>query len=323
MDKKLKITIVIPEGNLIVSSVAGAYKIFKAAIDSTHKNVDLLIAGNPQHEKYLDDYFSIVPKIHWCNVETPDLIIIPAMLDEIDSVIVKNKDLIEWLKVNYNKGVSIASLCTGSFLLAEAGLLDQKKCTTHWAYSSEFNDRYSKVNFKNNKIITEDERIFTSGGAYSFLNLIIYLVERYFNKDVARKLINIFQIDYLRESQDRFVIFETQKRHNNSNIIAAQNFIEENYDKTIVVKDIAKIAKLGERTLVRYFKKLTGSTPKQYQNRIKIEVAKDLLQNTNKQISEIQYKVGYADSNFFRQTFLKHTGMTPKQYKKYLSKEVA
>ena len=323
MDKKLKITIVIPEGNLIVSSVAGAYKIFKAAIDSTHKNVDLLIAGNPQHEKYLDDYFSIVPKIHWRNVETPDLIIIPAMLAEIENVISKNIELIEWLKVNYSKGVSIASLCTGSFLLAEAGLLDQKKCTTHWAYSSEFNNRYSKVNFKNNKIITEDERIFTSGGAYSFLNLIIYLVERYFNKDVARKLINIFQIDYLRESQDRFVIFETQKRHNNSNIIAAQNFIEENYDKTIVVKDIAKIAKLGERTLVRYFKKLTGSTPKQYQNRIKIEVAKDLLQNTNKQISEIQYKVGYADSNFFRQTFLKHTGMTPKQYKKYLSKEVA
>ena len=316
MDKMKKIVIVIPEGNLIVSSVAGTYKLFKAAITHSGKNVELVIAGEQKPQGYLDDYFLIQPSTHWSNIDQTDLIVIPALIDNMNTVVQNNHSLINWLVQQYEKKAILASLCTGSFLLAEAGLLHQKKCTTHWAYSKTFNERYPNVRFQKNNIITEDERIFTSGGAYSFLNLIIYLIERYFTKDIARYLINIFQIDYIRQSQDRFVIFDTQKRHGDQQIISVQNFIEQNYASPIDNEGLAKIAQLGTRTMIRRFKKHTGNTPKQYQQRVRMEAAKDLLITTNKQISEIQYEVGYQDPKFFRAAFSKNTGMLPIAYRR-------
>ncbi len=316
----MKIVIVIPNGELVLSSISGSYKLFKAAI-SENNNGDhqLIIAGHKKPTKLLDGLFYVRPEIHWREIEKCDLIIVPAIKQEIEEALTANSDLMNWLCEQYTKGAHVASLCTGSFLLAEAGLLDGKRCTTHWLYSSLFNSRYENKKFSKNNIITEDQRIYTSGGAYSFLNLIVYLIEVFFDKETSLYIAGIFEVDYGRSNQDQFIVFNSQKSHLDDNIKRAQDFLETNYDKKISNHELADVAMLGERTMVRRFKELTGNTPNEYLQRVRTEAAKELLTNTDHQISQIQYAVGYNDSKTFREIFFRHSGCTPMEYRKKYS----
>ncbi|XOV94354.1 MAG: GlxA family transcriptional regulator [Bacteroidota bacterium] len=316
MDKPDKIVIVVPKGELVVSSMAGSYKLFKSAIEVTDSQVDLLIAGTKKSHSFLDGFFSVTPSIHWNNISKADLIIVPAVKEDIEGALKNNQQLMNWLVSQYKQGAHIASLCTGSFILAEAGLLKSRRCTTHWLFTDQFTKTYRDTNFSKNNIITEDERIYTSGGAYSFLNLIVYLIERFFGKEAALQIISIYQVDKNRSSQDPFVIFNTQKIHHDDDIQKVQDFIESNYERKMMNQELASIAKLGAKTLVRRFKSLTGNTPNEYLQRVRTEAAKDLLVSTQKHISEIQYRVGYSDPKTFRDIFHRYTGLTPMAYRK-------
>ncbi len=319
MAKPIHMVIAIPKGDIVVTSVTGTFKILSTAIGWSTKEVELLIAGTQKRNSYQDGLFQINTSRALKTIEKADLIIVPAVEGHMDTVLGENRTLVKWLHEQYQKGATVASLCTGSFLLGAAGLLHSKRCTTHWLYAEDFQKRFPESIFCKNSIITEEHRILTSGGAFSFLNLIVYLVEIYFGKSIARDIINIYQVDQYRTSQAPFVKFESQKQHQDVPILKVQHFIEVNYDQSISNARLASIGQMSIRSMMRRFKAATGNTPIEYLQRVRIEKAKSLLSETDLMISQIQHKVGYNDPKSFREVFGRYTGSLPTSFRKKFS----
>lgn len=322
MAKTIKMVIVIPKGDIVVTSVTGTYKIFQAAADLSGQEIKLIIGGLQRRNGYHDGLFQINPSESINSISETDLIIIPAVEGNLDSVLAENRKLVKWIQDQYRLGATLASLCTGSFLLGAAGLLTGRRCTTHWLYSEDFQRMFPDSIFCKNSIITEDDRIFTSGGAFSFLNLVVYLVEIYFGKGIAREIINIYQVDQYRTSQAPFVKFESQKHHQDASILRVQQFIESHYNDSISNNILASVAQLSIRSMMRRFKSATGNTPIEYLQRVRIEKAKNLLTETSLMVSEIQHRVGYNDPKSFREVFGRYTGTLPTNFRKKYSPSI-
>jgi len=314
-----KIVIALPNADVVVSSVSGTYKIFSSVIEKTGKGTELILAGNKKHYPVFGKLFTLHPQAKFEDIIQADLIVVPAIQSNINQAIHENKVLCDWLATQYKKGAFIASLCSGAFLLGEAGLLTNRRCTTHWLHTEHFRDLFPNAKHLKHNIITEDQRVFTNGGAFAFLNLIIYLIERFYGKEAAQWAIGVFQVDYYRESQNKFVLFNTQKNHSNGAILTAQGYIEQHYMKKVTNSELAHHCSLGERTLVRQFKQSCGNTPNEYLQRVRIEKAKELLANSNLSISSVQYDVGYNDPKTFRNIFMRYTDLTPGAYRKRFS----
>ncbi len=249
------------------------------------------------------------------DVHKTDLVIIPAVDGDLGEAIENNKDFAPWIVAQYGKGAEIASLCVGAFILASTGLVTGKKCATHWVAENQFRQMFPEVNLVTEKIITEENGIYSSGGAFSYLNLILHLVEKYTGREMAMLLTKIFAIEIERDNQSRFVMFNGQKDHDDDDIRAAQEFIEKNYTEKLTVDQLASTFALGRRSLERRFKKATANTVIEYIQRVKIEAAKKDLETSRKTINEIMYEVGYNDTKAFRTTFKKVTGLSPLEYK--------
>ena len=256
------------------------------------------------------------------DVKHTDLIIIPAFDGEIPNALELNKEFIPWLVKQYHNGAEIASLCMGAFILASTGLLAGKKCATHWGAANDFRKMFPDVNLVEDKIITDENGIYSSGGAFSYLNLILYLIEKYAGKEVAILCSKSFQIDYQRHSQSPFAIFRGQKEHEDEAIKKAQEFIENNVSEKISVDQLASMFALGRRNLERRFKKATSNTVVEYVQRVKIEAAKMNLESLRENVNEIMYNVGYTDPKAFRTTFKKITGLSPVQYRAKFNRAV-
>ncbi|MBK7105106.1 MAG: helix-turn-helix domain-containing protein [Ignavibacteriae bacterium] len=244
-----------------------------------------------------------------------NLIIVPAISGNILNAIEVNKKFIPFILDQYNGGAEIASLCIGAFLLASTGLLDEKQCSTHWLFANQFREMFPNVKFAEDKIITDQNGIYTSGGATSYWNLLLYLIEKYTSKEMAIMASKFFLLDTEKTSQLPFRIFKGQKEHKDGLILSAQNYIEENYNEKITVDELAERFNLGRRTFERRFKAATKNTIIEYIQRVKIEAAKVDLEKGRKTVSEIMYDVGYTDSKSFRDVFKKFAGMSPVDYK--------
>jgi len=232
-----------------------------------------------------------------------------------------NAGLIDWIEKQYKHGAEIASICTGAFLLASSGLLDGKNCSTHWAVADNFRAMFPKVNLQTDKLITDENGIYTNGGAYSFLNLVIYLVEKYYDRQTAIFCSKVFQIEIDRQSQSAFTIFTGQKLHGDEMVKKAQAYIESKVDEKISVEDLSSRFAVGRRNFDRRFIKATGNTPVEYSQRVKIESAKKAFETSRKTINEVMYEVGYSDVKAFREVFRKITGMSPLEYRGKYNKE--
>jgi transcriptional regulator GlxA family with amidase domain len=160
------------------------------------------------------------------DVDKTDLVIIPALDGEIYKVLAQNRDFIPWIIRHYQAGAEVASLCVGAFLLAATGLINGRQCATHWMVAHEFRQLFPEVNLVADKIITDEQGIYSSGGAFSYLNLILYLIEKYAGRDIAVFMSKAFQIDIERNSQSPFMMFKGQKDHEDEPIKKAQEFIE-------------------------------------------------------------------------------------------------
>jgi len=256
------------------------------------------------------------------DIERTDLIIIPAMYGDLRRAVGLNQDFIPWIIKQYKSGAEVASLCLGAFLLASTGLLEGKKCATHWLAVNEFRKMFPDVNLVEDKIITDENGIYSSGGAYSSLNLILYLVEKYAGREIAVFCSKAFQIDIQRDSQSPFMIFIGQKEHEDEPIRKAQEFIENNFQNKITVDQLASMLALSRRNLERRFKKATSNTLVEYMQRVKIEAAKKNLETGRKNINEVMYEVGYTDTKAFRTTFKRITGVSPVQYRNKYNREI-
>lgn len=256
------------------------------------------------------------------DVSKADLVIIPALSGDMKKAVDANKVLMPWIIDQYQKGAEVASLCVGAFLLASTGLLNGKKCSTHWLFANEFRAMFPDVELTDGSIITEEQRIYSSGGANSYWNLLLYLVEKYTSRETAILASKYFAIDIDRSSQSFFMMFNGQKDHEDEAIRIAQDFIEKNYADKITVDQLAATVSIGRRSFERRFKKATNNSIAEYIQRVKVEAAKRRFENSRKNINEVMYDVGYTDTKAFRSIFKKITGLTPIEYRNKYNKQV-
>lgn len=314
------ISLLIPEGDSSLSNLEATYKMFSMTNKSLEQigkqplfNIQLV--GINLKARLSNGIFSVTPDITIAEVEQTDLIIIPAIHGEYRQVIEANREFVPWIMAQFNKGAEVASLCIGAFLLASTGLLDGKKCATHWLAAKEFRELFPDVELIDDKIITDEHGIYTSGGAYSSLNLNLYLLEKYAGREMAVLSSKIFEIDISRNNQLPFIIFKGQKDHEDEAIKKAQELIEESYREKLTIDDLCEKIHLGRRTLERRFKKATSNSVTEYIQRVKIEATKRQLESSPKSVGEIMYDVGYSDVKSFRTVFKKITGLTPVDYR--------
>ena len=245
------------------------------------------------------------------DVKKTDLIFIPAISGDMETALELNKGMVPWIVDQYNNGAELASLCVGAFLLASTGLVDGKKCSTDWNMANQFRSMFPEVELVDGSIITEEQGIYSSGGANSYWNLLLYLVEKYTDRDTAILASKYFAVDIDRNSQSSFMMFQGQKEHADAEIITAQEFIESNYHERVTVDFLAGMVAVGRRSFERRFKKATNNTVVEYMQRVKIEAAKRKFESSLKNINQVMFDVGYTDTKAFRTVFKKITGLTP------------
>ncbi|MEO6405505.1 MAG: helix-turn-helix domain-containing protein [Ferruginibacter sp.] len=320
------LTILVPDGDNNLSSITGTYEIFKKANEywkaqGKKELFTIQLAGISKQVEYSEGLFTVKPHTNISGITKTNLIIIPSLNHNYQKSVKGNKQLIDWIAQQYKGGAEIATICTGAFLLASSGLLDGKSCSTHWSVTDNFRSMFPKVNLQTDKLITDENGIYTNGGAYSFLNLVIYLIEKYYDRQTAIFCSKVFQIEMERNSQSAFTIFTGQKSHGDEMVIKAQAYIESKLHEKISVDHMSIRFAVGRRNFDRRFIKATGNTPVEYSQRVKIESAKKAIETSRKTINEIMYEVGYSDVKAFREVFRKITGMSPLEYRHKYNRE--
>ncbi|HEY0741047.1 MAG TPA: helix-turn-helix domain-containing protein [Chryseosolibacter sp.] len=320
------LTILVPDGQGNLSSIVGAFKIFSRAnsywMTTGRKELfTIQLAGISKKVDFYDGLFSVKPHVHFSDIKKTNLIIIPSLNHNYEKAIKGKKALVEWIARQYKNGAEVASICTGAFLLASAGLLDGRTCSTHWAAADNFRAMFPEVRLEPDKMITDEKGIYTNGGAYSFLNLMIYLVEKFFDRSAAIYCSKVFQIEIDRQSQSPFTIFTGQKLHSDEMVKQAQAYIESKLHEKVSVENLSSRFFVGRRNFDRRFIKATGNTPIEYAQRVKVEAAKKAFETSRKSINEVMYDVGYSDVKAFRTVFRKITGMSPLEYRSRYNKE--
>jgi transcriptional regulator GlxA family with amidase domain len=321
-----QITIIVPNGDNNISSITGAYEILNKAntywkANGKNELYTIQLAGVSKEVTFNNGLFTVKPNASLADIDKTHLIIVPSLNHNYIDALKGNHEIIHWIKKQYNLGAEIATICTGAFILAASGLLNGKNCSTHWSVSDNFRDMYPNINLQTDKLITDENGIYTNGGDYSFLNLMIYLVEKYYDRQTAIYCSKVFQIEMDRISQSQFVIFNGQKLHDDEMVQQAQTYIENNIDKKISIEQLSSKFAIGRRNFDRRFIKATGNTPLEYAQRVKIETAKKAFETNRKTITEVMFEVGYSDLKAFREVFRKITGISPLEYKAKYYKE--
>lgn len=314
------VSILIPKGHFSLVNVEGTLQILNWVNECVERLgrkpiFDLHLVGVSRSITQSIGLFTINPDSLIKDVKKTDLIVLPAIHGDLRKNLDLNAELIPWIITQYKEGAEVVSLCIGSFFLASTGLLNGRQCATHWAFANEFRNLFPDVMLMDDRIITEADGIYTSGGAYSFTNLLIYLIEKYAGREVAILTAKAFMIDIDRNSQSPFIMFAGQKAHKDKPVLNAQTYIEQNYNGKITVDLLCDKFGVGRRTFERRFKKATSNTVVEYIQRVKIEAAKKELEHGRKTVSEVMYDVGYADTKAFRDIFKKFVGMSPVDYK--------
>jgi transcriptional regulator GlxA family with amidase domain len=319
------IAILVPE-TAVVEAVADPRYAFTAVNEFLKSSGEqpmfhVQLVGLTSEVRVTEGLFSIHTDAVLSTARKPDLIIIPALSGDLERALQLNKDFLPWIVQYYKQGTEVASLCLGAFLLAETGLLNGKTCSTHWLFANEFRSRYPEVELLDNKIVTEQTGLYTSGGATSYWNLLLYLIEKYTTRSLAVLTAKFFVLDIDRTSQSPFHIFKGQKVHNDPEIVKVQDYIESNYQDKITVGELCRKFGIARRTFERRFKKATHNTVLEYWQRVKIEAAKRQLEMSRKTVGEVMYEVGYNDTKAFRDIFRKVTSMSPVDYRNKYNKE--
>lgn len=320
------VSILVPE-SAVLAAIDDPRHVF-AQVNGFYKQAgkpaifDIKFVGLKKEVKLHDRAFTVHADLLLDEVEQTDLIFIPAFVGDLKIAVETNKDFVPWLVRQREKGAEIVSLCVGAFLLAKTGLLDGKQCSTHWRAADEFRETFPDVNLVTDRIITEEDGIYTSGGATSYYNLLIHLVEKFTNRETAIRTAKVFAIDFERNSQSSFIIFKSQNKHSDEAVKKAQDFIEKNFQQRITINELSAHVALGRRSLERRFKEATNNTVAEYIQRVKVEAAKKSFETSRKNITETMLDVGYSDAKSFREIFKKITAMTPVDYRKRYNKQV-
>ncbi len=262
-----------------------------------------------------DGGIQIRPNLSLREVGKADLIFVPTTGLSVDDVVERNAAIVPWLKQRSNRGVDIASVCSGVGLVAAAGLLDGKRATTHWGLAERFREKYPRVKWMPELMVTEDHGFYCGGGVNASLDLSIYLVEKFCGHEIAVQTAKALLIETPRAWQSGFAIVPLKTDHTDDSISSAQEWMHKNFSKTFSLEDPARRVGMSVRNFVRRFKQATGDSPLTYLQKLRIAAAKRMLENNHRTMQEIGEAVGYQDIAFFRALFQRHTGVSPSVYR--------
>jgi transcriptional regulator GlxA family with amidase domain len=262
-----------------------------------------------------DGEIQIQPNAALEDVRKTDLIFVPTTGLNIDDVVERNAPIVPWLKRRSSRGVAVASVCSGVGLVAAAGLLDGKRATTHWGLAERFREKYPRVKWMPELMVTEDGGFYCGGGVNASLDLSIYLVERFCGHEIAMQTAKALLIETPRAWQLGFAVVPLKTYHTDDTISSTQEWMHKNFAKTFPLEDPARRVGMSVRNFVRRFKQATGDSPLIYLQKLRIAAAKRMLESNHRSMQEICDAVGYQDVAFFRALFQRHTGVSPSAYR--------
>ena len=262
-----------------------------------------------------DGPIHIKPDTALNGIRKTDLIFIPTTGLNLDDAVERNAPVLPWLQRWHKRGAAIASVCSGVGLVAAAGLLDGKRATTHWGLADRFREKYPKVKWMPELMVTEDRGLYCGGGVHAALDLSLYLVEKFCGHEIAVQSAKALLIETPRAWQAGFAIVPLKTEHSDDSISSAQEWLHDNFHRVFPLEAPARRVGMSLRNFVRRFKQATGDSPLMYLQKLRIAAAKRLLEGDHRTIQEISAAVGYQDVAFFRNLFQRHAGVSPSAYR--------
>ncbi len=248
-------------------------------------------------------------------VDNADVVLIPAFAQVVDLSGRHMQETLTWLRERHARGIIIAAMCTGAFLLAGTGLLDGRKATTHWQFSRQFLRRHPKVQLQAHQILTEQDGLICTGAATAIFSLGLHLIQRFGSEELAATCASALLVDPQRTSQAPYAVFYPTKNHGDAHVRKAQEWMAQHYAQSSSIDAIAAMVGISPRHFKRRFRKATGESPLTYLQNLRIQAAKTKLSTTQANINEITGMIGYEDSSTFRRLFKKQVGISPREYR--------
>lgn len=322
MNKPLDVTIIILDDGYLSTAIApmevfySAGRLMQSLLGENEQprfNVRLAsLQGKPVTSTY---NISLIPNCALEDIEHTDLVLITASYACVENNIPNKSQMASWLRTANEKGSSLAGVCSGVALVAETGLLDGRRATTHWGVAENYRQRYPKVNWHTEHFITEDSGIFCGGGVYAAIDLSLYLVEKFCGHEISLECAKSLMVSPPRSLQSGYAVAQLSRPHDDDRIKQIENMLQSRFDQDISVEAVAAEHAMSPRNLLRRFKAATGHLPGEYLQLLRITSARQLLERGHAPIQKIAAAVGYDDSAYFRSLFKRHTGMTPKEYR--------
>lgn len=255
------------------------------------------------------------PEFALQDIAHTDIVVLPASGWDLMESIAARTSLLSWLRQSHERGAYVAGICSGVGYLAEAGLLDGRKATTHWAVVETFRQRYPRVDWHPEQFVTEDGRICCSGGLYASIDLSLYLVDKFCGHEIALQTAKSMLVSLPRHCQSGYAVVPLAKPHGDDRIRKAEEYLHEHFNRTVPIEILAERIGMSPRNFIRRFQAATGHMPGEYQQLLRLTAAKELLERDGLPIQTLCARIGYQDIAFFRSLFKRHTGMTPAEYR--------
>lgn len=222
----------------------------------------------------------------------------------------------EWAARRHADGAAVAAVCGGVFVLAESGLLDGRRVTTHWKFAAELRQRFPHLRIDADSLVIDDHDIVTAGGVLAWIDLGLTMVERLLGRTVMTSTARFMLVDPPGKQQCFYDEFAPPLLHGDKSVLAVQHWLQAHAERPCSVESLAKRAGLGARTFLRRFVKATGMTPSEYHQRLRISRSRELLEFTHGSVEQIALASGYEDASGFRRTFKRITGLSPAEYRR-------
>ena len=320
--KPLEVTILLVNGNYASTALApievfhSAGSLWNTLRDETAEPCFRVTVASLDGRSIMTPYgVGLSPQVAIADIEHADLIIVPASGLDLDRQMAAHRELFGWIRDWHERGAYIAGICSGAAFLAEAGLLDGRRATTHWAVADSFRRRYPGVHWSPDVFITEDRRVLCSGGVYASIDLSLYLVEKFCGHEIALQTARSLLVDMPRTHQSGYAVLPISAPHDDTRIQEAETIMQQAYNRHLSIEMLADSCNMSPRTFIRRFKAATGRLPGDYLQTYRISVAKRMLEDGALAVQAVASAVGYEDIAFFRTLFKRITGMTPGQYR--------
>lgn len=311
---------------ILATSVTLPVEMLKAGEASFHdrknRKLDIKFVADKQELIQCRAGCAFLPELTVGCDDNADFIIVPGIWRNPRPVIKQNQAAIGYLKAQWQQGATIVGVGTGNCLLAEAGLLDHHAATTHWHYAKQFRKDYPKVDLKPEFFITQSERIFCAASLNSLADIMVYLIAQLFGRDAAQNVERNFSHEIRKPYEEQRYLEGVVDRHADELIAQIQFWLKNNASSELSMQHVAEQFGISQRTLSRRFKAATGTTANHYLQKMRLEMAQELLASTNLTVQDVAVAVGYIDQGYLTKVFKRELKQTPSDYRLLVRKKL-